>query len=372
MLRAGFDDTQVDSTQVDIAVQQLKTPGFSVVAKALQETDLGKHVTTTVAALLQTSGRDAAGDGRLQAAQKLLLDSRLPRLETQDDTTSVHNIDFLVSMQVVDVTDEILDTIKDAISHWSRSRLASKSEDVSSCINSLHNLFVGWDDGLGAYQAVMLHRFGFNSIAELVAADSAALTSVETKDALGKLLQDLEAHALHDDTMEVCSQRFIAFVKTLPPEVSPRLEIEELKLAHEETIQKHAQARQLVLETVMTICSLAGVDLVGSAIVEDWQKKRGGDEPHDSLLSKAVRLSNSAAKLAGQSFKATTEVKEWMFEFQTANGEDTETTSAEVDAEHVDLMVAKVCDLARTFPLQDALSDAMRKVAERLGKKCVC
>ena len=108
-----------DVADLEAAQARLREKRMAAVMAAMTKAEICQEALSKVALLMQASGKDGAGDQKLRLAEKLLADGRVPRLLVTAEKPTITNAEAVQCMSVVNVFDEVVANLQEALACWS-------------------------------------------------------------------------------------------------------------------------------------------------------------------------------------------------------------------------------------------------------------
>ena len=224
----------VSSMSVKAALKRFGDPQFKAIRAELEATNVGQCVFSAAETLLQETAKDNAGMDKLRLALKVLLDDRLPRMELpkgeqpagDDDlyeeeqcSGTICNFELISELGIVDIVQESLNHVEEAMSLLSKSHLEHHASSASQgWAGTLVRNMIFYDESLAAYLQAVVCDGEMSDIFQKMA-QGAEINATSFMASFQVAWPKLESRLVDEEPFRVLANNLVVFFENLPGSV---------------------------------------------------------------------------------------------------------------------------------------------------------
>ena len=219
LLLQSIGSEVVDIACLESAATRMRTKRMENVYTAMTKGEVGPEALARSAALLQVSGKDDAADEKLRLAQSIICGDRVPRLIVTESAPAFANFQCIQDMKVVELLDEVVGNLSEAMSSWSAVRKAAKLNELQNIILSMLGVVALVGEGLVLDLLAIVNSTLAGKLIFSHAKDVSSWDQPEARVAFKQLSNRLSGYMIEDADLIGFVERLRAWLGRLPADV---------------------------------------------------------------------------------------------------------------------------------------------------------
>ena len=305
VLRSVADAGTVKAADVDSAMTTLKGKRLDQLLKALYNTAFGKVVVSEASVLLQVSAKDQAANQKIISATNKLRDPRLPSVaqtaaepsnsEQASGEAVVSNFSLIPDGSAVEVLEESLGLVCEAVQLWSPSRLLEQAAALGEWAELMVSNSVFYS-GLSCLLLQGLMAEGNANLLMKIKSPDEGDRSPGQGDSGKKPtwgdIANLVENNMHDEApmLDLANNITTVLGKSLPAELKRDISYDDLVARLVEKVVHNCNAREAVLALLQAFAAVDDAPRCPGEALDDWRAKQGLGRESSSFLMKAVKI----------------------------------------------------------------------------------
>ena len=381
ILTAAMEKAPRRVQDLALAMKQLGEKRCKAVKQALEESKFGKGILSIASVVLQSSAKDVVGHEKLQAASRVLLDDRMPRLVRDEMADSskefwsdgmVVNFNLLADGGVTDILNESLTSFSEALTLFSRISMESHIDDIDEWVELIVQKLSFYDEmtciflqALVASTELGLAPSASPGSAAMVPASGPNVLAIDSFNRVA-VAKVLEEH-MHDETSFVeFVHKLVEYLEARAPEllrgdtkVQDLVEIIKARILH------NASVRVELCDALAMLGLIGELPTSSKDAVEEWRTKctmgRSKDSFFDAVLVLVGHLSQ-VEELQGFNFDRVGPCAEGSIKFDCEGGQTWTGSIAQTD-----ILPSFVLSLPTIVSMRDIIRSGLQLVVDEFA-----
>lgn len=318
VLKGGLEPPAVSAMLVSSAVGHLDHTRMVPLKRELDRNQFGKIVLAACAILLQVSAKDKVADDKSTRALTMLADSRMlglsiPSNDSANSYPFIVNFSRVLDESVVEVMDESLAVMSEAMRLWTPLRLEQQIGCIIAWADAITSSTVFIDEVYALYMHGMVSQGSLGSAIAEVRSSKGLSDSLPQAQAIAegsapsgddttakRLLGD---NWLNENAFKSFVNRLSEYFDSSLPEVvsgNPQLAKHAERLAN--STVKNIEARATVMSFIVEFENVPLVPTTSRDALEEWRSLHAIGKQEDSFLAWAMGMQSTLDLLKEQRF----------------------------------------------------------------------